>query len=465
MRQMRKIALMLCMALVLTMLPVSEAKADTGVTYVTEDGGTLRLAAGGTAQLQVGSSVMYYGDSYSVSRYTFASANSGIVTVDASGNVRALRSGSTLIQVNVYTTQSSYSYDDNDYDDYDWYDPDWYDYDDILYGSGEERLLFTAEYDVYVSPDLSDVTVDKTSQTGYATNSWSCPTYTFHLKSKETLTADWEVVQLSCDSSNAGIDVDADLVNNVLTIRPWNTGKTNVTVRINDQKICTLTINTILIQISTNSSLLTVKQTKQLRVKGVKSSAVRWSSMNPKVASVSANGMVKAKKTGNAVIKAKIGDNLIGCAVSVVTKNKKNTINTALQIARGTYSQPKRMLSGYYDCSSLVWRSYHKNGVTFGNAYYAPVAADIGKWCAQKNKMVKGGLSQKNISNMKLNAGDLMFETGENNGRYKGIYHVEMIVGYACQGFDYNGKPILAVKWAARGDGCYGANGMPVGRP
>ena len=53
MRQMRKIALMLCMALVLTMLPVSEAKADTGVTYVTEDGGTLRLAAGGTAQLQV----------------------------------------------------------------------------------------------------------------------------------------------------------------------------------------------------------------------------------------------------------------------------------------------------------------------------------------------------------------------------------------------------------------------------
>ena len=140
MRQMRKIALVLCVALVLTMLPVSEAKADIGVTYVTEDGGTLRLAAGGTAQLQVGSSVMYYGDSYSVSRYTFASANSGIVTVDASGNVRALRSGSTLIQVNVYTTQSSYSYDDSDYDD-----SDWYDYDDILYGSGEERLLFTAE--------------------------------------------------------------------------------------------------------------------------------------------------------------------------------------------------------------------------------------------------------------------------------------------------------------------------------
>lgn len=62
-------------------------------------------------------------------------------------------------------------------------------------------------------------------------------------------------------------------------------------------------------------------------------------------------------------------------------------------------------------------------------------------------------------------AGDLMFETGANNGRDNGIYHVEMIVGYVCQGFGYNGKPILAVKWAARGDGCYGASGMPVGRP
>ena len=45
MRQMRKIALMLCMALVLTMLPVSEAKADTGVTYVTEDGVVVRVFA------------------------------------------------------------------------------------------------------------------------------------------------------------------------------------------------------------------------------------------------------------------------------------------------------------------------------------------------------------------------------------------------------------------------------------
>lgn len=41
-------------------------------------------------------------------------------------------------------------------------------------------------------------------------------------------------------------------------------------------------------------------------------------------------------------------------------------------------SQPKRMQEKFYDCSSLVWKSYHKNGVNFGMAYYAPVAADMG---------------------------------------------------------------------------------------
>ena len=78
-------------------------------------------------------------------------------------------------------------------------------------------------------------------------------------------------------------------------------------------------------------------------------------------------------------------------------------------------SQPKRMQEKFYDCSSLVWKSYHKNGVNFGMAYYAPVAADMGKWCAQHKKLVSGGLSQANIQNMKLNPGDVMFETGQKN--------------------------------------------------
>ena len=127
-------------------------------------------------------------------------------------------------------------------------------------------------------------------------------------------------------------------------------------------------------------------------------------------------------------------------------------------------SQPKRMQEKFYDCSSLVWKSYHKNGVNFGMANYAPVAADMGKWCAQHKKLVSGGLSQANIQNMKLNPGDVMFETGQKNGRYKGIYHVEMITGYLFYGFDGNGKAELGIQWAA-GDEKYYPMGQMVGRP
>lgn len=457
--------ILLCLVLVLTALPMSEAKADTGVTTVTEYGGILRLMAGESTRLQVDASVNYEWDNYTVSRYAFSSNDSTIASVDASGNVKALRSGSTTILVYVYTMQAAYDYD-NDNSDYDLDDDDWDWYSEHpLYGSGEEYLLFTAEYDIYVSPDLTDVKLDEASKTGYTGDAWSCPKYTFQLKSKESLTDDEETVVLYCSSSNAKISVDASLSNNVLTIQPWGTGKTTITVRINDRVIGKVQINTILLQMSTKSALLTAKQTKKLSVKGARNITVKWSSSNPSVASVSSKGMIKAKKTGNALIKAKIGNTMFGCAVSVVSASKKKTINEAIRIGKGIYSQPKRMQNGFYDCSSLVWRSYHKNGVNFGNTSYAPVAADIAKWCSQKKKMVKGGLSQKNIEHMKLNAGDLMFETGANNGRYKGIYHVEMIVGYECEGFDYNGKPIICVKWATRAPGCYGASNMPVGRP
>lgn len=454
----RKLAMLICLALVLTMLPVSEAKADMGVIAVTTSGGDIRLSAGGSTQLQVGSTVQYYGQTYTVSRYTFNSDNRAVASVDASGRVTALKTGTAQITVQIYTTQDWYDYDDND--DYNNYD------DDYRYEPSGEYQLFQAEYEVRVCPDLSGITVDKTSQTGYTADSWNCPTYTFHLKSKEVLTEDWDTVVLSCSSSNSRVGVDADLDKNVLTITPYSVGKTTVTVSINDQQICKLTINTILVQMSTNSALLAIKETKQLRVKGAPAAAIKWSSTNPKVVTVSSKGLVRAKSSGNAVIKAKIGDNMFGCAVSVVTQSRKKAINTAIHIVRtSTYSQPKRMQNKYYDCSSLVWKAYHKNGVNFGNAYYAPVAADIGKWCAQKKRMVKGGLSVKNIDSMKINAGDIMFRTGDNNGRYKGIYHVEMIVGYTCYGFDSNGKPMLSLKYAARADGYADGCGEPVGRP
>lgn len=248
-----------------------------------------------------------------------------------------------------------------------------------------------------------------------------------------------------------------------IVINASNTGKTTLTFRINGKEF---TVNVIVkeVTLKKDSALLAKKRKVQLKIKGY-SGKIKWISRNKKVATVSQKGLVKAKKKmGNTVVYAQIGDHRLGCAVSVVSPKLKKVVNRAKKIKKTcTYSQPLRMNSKYYDCSSLVWKSFRLMGKTFGNKNYAPVAADLAKWCVQKKKMVKGGASPKNISKMKLRPGDIVFLDGSDNGRYKGIYHVEMFVGYRCYGFQ--GKtPVIGTCWATRYDG-YGYGLKLVGRP
>lgn len=450
----KKLAIIICLALVITMLPFSEAKAEGGSIAITEYGGTIRLTAGQSTQFQTPSTISYEGNSYTVTSYQFSTNYTNAVSVDANGKITALKAGYGEITAAVYVQPPVWSDDDYDYGYY-------------MYGAGDSgMLLFHAVYEVTVMPDLSHVGIDKKSQTGYSSDEWYAPSYTFHLKSNALLSEDDEYLVLSCKSSNPNIYVYVNLHNNVLTLTPSKAGKTTVTVILNNTLSFKITLNTIVVKMSTNSVLMTTKQMKKLTVHGCKASKVRWSSSNPSVVSVSSSGKIKGKKNGNAVIKAKVGDYVFGCAVSVVSKSRKKAIDKALYIYRTSeYSQAKRMQNKFYDCSSLVCRSYANNGVKFGNATYAPTAAEMARWCVTKKKMVKGGLSQSNVDKMKINAGDIMFESGADNGRYKGVYHVEMVVGYVCLGFDYNGKPILALKWATRMDGEYGCFGQMVGRP
>lgn len=435
-RILKKLAITICLALVITMLPLSEAKAEVSSIAITEDGGAIRLTTGQTTQFQTPSTISYEGSSYTVTSYQFSTNYTNAVSVDANGKITALKAGYGEITVAVYGAEDN------------------------------GMLLFYAVYEVTVMPDLSHVGIDKKSQTGYSSDEWYAPSYTFHLKSNALLSEDDEYLVVSCKSSNPNIYVYANLHNNVLTLTPSKAGKTTVTVILNNTLSFKITLNTIVVKMSTNSVLMTTKQTKKLTVHGCKASKVKWSSSNPSVVSVSSSGKIKGKKNGNAVIKAKVGDYVFGCAVSVVSKSRKKAIDKALYIYRTSeYSQVKRMQNKFYDCSSLVWRSYANNGVKFGNATYAPTAAEMARWCVTKKKMVKGGLSQNNVDKMKINAGDIMFESGADNGRYKGVYHVEMVVGYVCLGFDYNGNPILALKWATRMDGEYGCFGQMVGKP
>ena len=99
-------------------------------------------------------------------------------------------------------------------------------------------------------------------------------------------------------------------------------------------------------------------------------------------------------------------------------------MEVATQIgATRSYSQPMRMLPGYYDCSSLVWMAYSRIGRYFGMKKFAPTAASEAQWCEKHNKLL-GEWTWEKFNNMEYLPGDLLFRVGAANGRYLGIYHV-----------------------------------------
>ena len=461
-RQMKMLLSIGLLLVSIALYPAIFASANEGdnLIPVTESGGYQEFVVGGAGSFQVPETYTYAGQMVTIDSANFYSTNPEVLFVNEAGAFCAVTPGYASVTVDVYA-KTTENVDDTLYMN----GTDVIVTDDTEYNAETNYLLFTAYYQFYITPDLSGVTIDKTSQTLYISeNDWVMPSFTFHLNSDVVLNAYDYGIDVTYASSNADISVMGYLENNVITLVPSQIGKTTVTITINE-KVFTVNIKTVQLGISKNSLLMSKGQTKQLKIKGIKK-GIKWSSSNTKIATVSSTGKVKAKKNGNVVIKATIGDISLGCAVSVVSPKQQKVINRASKIAQtSTYSQAKRMQNNYYDCSSLVWKAYSKYGVNFGSANYAPVAANIGKWCATNKKLVKGGLSQSNVEKMKLNAGDLMFETSANKARYRGIYHVEMISGYVCYGFDSNDKPILAIAWANRPAGYYWNAGQMVGRP
>ena len=121
-----------------------------------------------------------------------------------------------------------------------------------------------------------------------------------------------------------------------------------------------------------------------------------------------------------------------------------------------TYSQPRRMSYKYYDCSSLVWKAYRLIGYyVCGARSYAPVAADIGRWCVNR-KRVLGKFRKTKINKMRYLPGDVLLKVHMRGDRFMGIGHIEMITGYSLHGF-IGKKPVLYLTWGAREEG-YGAS-------
>lgn len=271
-------------------------------------------------------------------------------------------------------------------------------------------------------------------------------------------------IAYTLSNENMGVVCYFDNNKNTITIYALKAGTCIITFYINNQKL-KLTLICKKIKINKTSLVLQKKKKATFKVKNYPYQ-VNWQSSNKKVATISTSGVVKGKKVGNALIYARIGNESVGCVVSVVGKKVKIAVKKAYSLFKGKYSQKKRMKKGYYDCSSLVWRAYRKAGIYIKDRYWAPTAAQEAKWYVKKKKRrIKGGYSKKNISKMKLRPGDLYFCEHGNSWEYRGIYHVEMFTGYNCTGFNQNGDAIIVAKWATVPDNYYPKTGGLMVRP
>ncbi len=397
-----------------------------------------------------------------LTRLNWSSSDSSVLTVDNStGSYHSVKAGAVTVTVTGYTDYkmtSSTGFITTDFDE-----------------------LFSYSIKVSVLPNMSgavfdategDVTVNAAGtvygmdDAGYARFTLSGVDYVFDSK------RDAGAISVSDDSGLVSYSME----DNVLSLSSIQAGDTMVSVRIGQAEFnFTLHVTKLKQKGDTSPLLVKGKSTKlslyQVTEAGgeaeeIDPSEIEWSASNSRV-SVSDSGKVKAKKLGATCIKGKYKDFTYYWVVNVCTAKKAKAIAAGHQIAKGTYSQPRRMMEAYYDCSSLVWRAYKPVGINFGTNVTAPVAASEGKYLYDKGKMIDGAIGKSNTQKLKLRPGDLLFEGGASNGRWGGIYHVEMFEGYAISSIDSDGKPIYMNTWVNRSDGCYGygtANDY-VGRP
>lgn len=346
---------------------------------------------------------------------------------------------------------------------------------EVIGYSSDGSAVFFADVYFTVQLDMSNVTLQKTKLKGYLFAAHTYGDYVWYQDAQFTipisspieLDDEMEGLNFNYASSNDEVSVYATLEKNklYLNLNAQKKCSTVVTVSIGGKEF-KISVSLQPVRISNISYLLEKGHTKKLTLKGY-SGKVAWSSTNPKIASVSKDGVVKGKQIGNVVITAKIGDQRVGCAVSVTTATLKKVCTRGTYIGTNwTYNQAKRDQSGYYDCSALVWKAYKQyTKIDFGSSSYPGTTKTESAWCRNHGKLIKGGYSYKKVEKMQLNPGDIVFKSDNLKKPYTTTYHVEMFTGYACMGYDSDGKPIVEAMWASRGIGYGVAEGSLLARP
>ena len=109
------------------------------------------------------------------------------------------------------------------------------------------------------------------------------------------------------------------------------------------------------VKLSNTKKTMTIGSTYRLKVKNTKKT-VKWTSSNPRVATVSSKGLVTAKKKGTTTITAKVGKKKLTCKVTVITMQNSYASKTIRLINK------ERRKYGYasFDKNSLLQSAAQK---------------------------------------------------------------------------------------------------------
>ena len=119
-------------------------------------------------------------------------------------------------------------------------------------------------------------------------------------------------------------------------------------------------------KLSKSKASLAIGQELNLELKGY-SGAVKWSSSNKKVATVSKNGLVKAKKKGSTVITAKAGKKKYKCKITVkALKVKSLKLNEQKLVLKKDNKEKLKAIVSPANASNkaVTWKSSNKKVAT-----------------------------------------------------------------------------------------------------
>lgn len=206
-------------------------------------------------------------------------------------------------------------------------------------------------------------------------------------------------------------------------------GRTTVSIEVDGKRINQPLIITDP-QLKTSSTTVAVGKKIKPPVTGASSkSKITCKSKKSSIAKIDKSGNIVGRSPGNTDIIVTVDGVSFTLHVSVAAERALKACKKGYKIINSSrYSQARRMSSGYYDCSSLVFRSYDCDSKLLGGfSFWAPTAASMAAHLESRGKVI----SYRGIDSSKLVPGDLIFyrKPYGRNGRYKNIYHVSMYYG------------------------------------